>query len=241
MKHTLTLLAALLLAPLGTLTFGAGPKTSPVQSLDGDDWRTALLLAPMGTFASGGVAPATSTVQLLDGPDWLIAPDPENVGREEKWFETPRPDAKAAMVPKISQFALPGYHGVMWYWRNASLPARAEPLDRYLLRFGAVFYKTDVYVNGQRVGGHEGGESPFTIDITEAARPGRENLIAVRVLDPTPKAIDGIDSQPGATPHLRRQIHPDTRRDHRFGRTVGAPGGLCLGALGASRLEDGPR
>jgi hypothetical protein len=38
--------------------------------------RTDLLLAPLGTFASGGVEPETSTVQLLDDPDWRIAPDP---------------------------------------------------------------------------------------------------------------------------------------------------------------------
>lgn len=135
---------------------------------------------------------AQERVVSLDGDDWLIAADPNNVGQKEGWPKAPRPEAKRATVPKISQFALPGYHGVMWYWRDVSFPARPESRSRYFLRFWAVFYKADVYVNGHWVGEHEGGENPFTIDVTDAARPGQRNLIAVRVLDPTNKAIDGI-------------------------------------------------
>jgi hypothetical protein len=60
------------------------------------------------------------------------------------------------------------------------------------LRFGAVDYLAEVWLNGTPVGGHEGGETPFTLDVTDAVRPGQTNLLAVRVLNPTHEPIDGI-------------------------------------------------
>jgi len=59
----------------------------------------------------------TSTAVLsLEGNDWLVAADPGNVGRDEAWWKSPRPDAGTIRVPGIFQEALPGYHGVAWYW-----------------------------------------------------------------------------------------------------------------------------
>jgi hypothetical protein len=54
-----------------------------------------------------------------------------------------------------------------------------------------VDYLADVWVNGRHIGGHEGGETPFVLDATEAVRPGPKNLLAVCVLNPTWQAIDG--------------------------------------------------
>lgn len=49
--------------------------------------------------------------------------------------------------------------------------------ERVLLTFGAVDYLAEVWVNGRPVGGHEGGETPFTLDLTAAlAEAGREPL-----------------------------------------------------------------
>jgi len=150
----------------------------------------------------------TTTVVSLDG-EWLLAVDPKNVGRAEKWFATPRPDAKKTKVPWIIQDAFPGYHGVAWYWRTFKVDAGAsdgssprgsvlssstsrESQGRYLLRFWAVDYAADVWLNGVSVGRHEGGESPFVFDVTEAIKPDQPNLLSVRVLNPTHQAIDGI-------------------------------------------------
>ena len=122
---------------------------------------------------------------LLDGPDWKIATDPGNKGREEKWFEAVRPEAKVTSVPGAFIYAFPGYRGaVAWYWRSFAAPSNPHRGGRYLLRFGAVDYRAEVWVNGQAVGGHEGGETPFTLDVTDAIRVGKENLLAVRVFDP---------------------------------------------------------
>ncbi len=47
---------------------------------------------------------------------------------------------------------------------------------RVLLHFGAVDYKTTVYINGQEVGEHIGGYTPFTFDITEFVNEGVNSL-----------------------------------------------------------------
>jgi len=159
-----------------------------------------LLCSPLATFASSAEAPA-SRVQSLDGDGWRIATDPRNEGREAKWFTAAREEAKPTRVPWIIQDAFPGYHGVAWYWREFEAPANlgqdGVPTyvgGRYLLRFGAVDYLAEVWLNGTRVGEHEGGETPFVLDVTEAIRAGANNkqLLAVRVLNPTHERIDGI-------------------------------------------------
>lgn len=135
---------------------------------------------------------SNAAVTGLDGDPWRLAIDPQNVGREEKWFEAPRTNAVATTVPWIIQDAFPGYHGVAWYWLEFSAPTNPHAGGRYLLRFWAVDYKADVWLNGVRVGGHEGGETPFLIDATDIIRARATNLLAVRVLNPTHARIDGL-------------------------------------------------
>jgi hypothetical protein len=135
----------------------------------------------------------------LDGPDWRIATDPDNKGHDEKWFDAACAEAKPTPVPWVIQNIFPGYHGVAWYWRTFKAPVNPHLNGRCLLRFGAVDYKADVWLNGVPVGGHEGGETPFTLDVTQEIRSGGTNRLAVRVLNPTQEAIDGITL--GATPH----------------------------------------
>jgi hypothetical protein len=118
--------------------------------------------------------------------------DPENRGRQDAWFNAPRPDAKDAPVPGVIQQVFPDCHGVAWYWRTFQPIRTATAQERCILRFGAVDYLAEVWINGVPVGGHEGGETPFTLDVTHAVLPGRENLIAVRVLNPTEEPIDGF-------------------------------------------------
>ncbi len=55
---------------------------------------------------------------------------------------------------------------------------------RVLLHFGAVDQNADVYVNGKYAGGHKGGYDPFSFDVTELLKNGK-NELAVRVSDPT--------------------------------------------------------
>ncbi len=143
-----------------------------------------------------------ATVVSLEGNDWKVAADPKNAGREEGWWKGPVADARPVRVPGIMQEALPGYHGVAWYWREFIAPESGYVDGRCLLRFDTVDYLAQVWVNDIPVGGHEGGETPFTLDITSAVKPGLANRLAVRVLNPTGQAIDGIVL--GETPHRNK-------------------------------------
>lgn len=57
---------------------------------------------------------------------------------------------------------------------------------KVLLHFGAVDWRTDVWVNEVKVGSHTGGFTPFSFDITEALQ-GKNNTLMVKVWDPTDK------------------------------------------------------
>jgi beta-glucuronidase len=67
------------------------------------------------------------------------------------------------------------YESVVWYRRD--FEARKEPGRRYLLHFGAVNYRAEVWLNGVPLGVHEGGYTPFALDATEALKPGANFLI----------------------------------------------------------------
>jgi hypothetical protein len=149
-----------------------------------------------------GVAVAASVVSL-DGA-WLLATDPRNVGRAEQWWQRPVSEAKPARVPWIIQEAFPGYHGVAWYWRDFMAPVQPRPTGRYLLRFWAVDYLGEVWLNGVFFGRHESGETPFVIDVTDVIKGGATNHLCVRVLNPTLQPIDGMTM--GQTPHQARVI-----------------------------------
>ena len=70
----------------------------------------------------------------------------------------------------------------LWYRRMfAAAPADGS---RTLLNFEAVDYRCQVFVNGTSVGTHQGGHTPFSLDITDAVRRGCNELI-VRVEDET--------------------------------------------------------
>ncbi len=75
-----------------------------------------------------------------------------------------------------------GAANLLWYRRSFEAPSGKQ--GRVLLHFGAVDWKTRVWVNGQHVGEHQGGYDPFTFDITESLRDG-ENELVVSVWDPT--------------------------------------------------------
>ena len=148
------------------------------------------LAMPAAKTATLGSQP-TRTI-ALDGEGWLLATDSKNIGREGKWFNARTADAKPTKVPWIIQDAFTNYHGVAWYWRDFTAPVNPHDNGRFILRFGAVDYLAEVWVNGVRIGQHEGAEDPFELDATAALKPGVTNRLAVRVLNPTHEGVDGI-------------------------------------------------
>jgi beta-glucuronidase len=70
------------------------------------------------------------------------------------------------------------YTGTAWYvkkFQHTAVPAG----HRAYLRFESVFYKAQAWLNGRKVGAHEGGYTPFELDITEALKG--ENTLALQV------------------------------------------------------------
>jgi hypothetical protein len=155
-------------------------------------WRLLILFCLATGSVLGPGAPARSQTISLDG-DWHFLADPAGTLKVADLASAS--NVRPTRVPSSwqAQFAdLRDYAGVAWYWRSASLEPPAP--DRVvLLRFGAVDYLAEVYVNGDRVGAHEGGYLPFEFDVTSRVRPG-ENEIAVRVADPgaKPSEVEGI-------------------------------------------------
>lgn len=166
------------------------------------------MLAILGSgWTSARAEPqSASSKQILSG-QWKIATDPENCGRADRWFKGVRPEATDAPVPGIIQQVFPSYHGVAWYWHSFHAALGGATDDRTLIRFGAVDYLADVWLNGKHVGTHEGGETPFEFDVSLAIRAQGENLLAVRVLNPTAEPIDGYVLR--ETPH-RNRVAPTT-------------------------------
>lgn len=191
-------------------------------------WFSVAAAGLLGPLAPGASTATTS----LDG-EWMLAPDPANVGREQDWARGPIEGARTTPVPWIIQEVFVGYHGVAWYWRDFTPAANPHEGGRTLLRFWAVDYLCDVYVNGQKVGSHEGAEDPFEFDITDAVRPGEVNRLAVRVLNPTYERIDGITL--AETPH-RNKTHPySAGSDFNYG---GITDSVELLAVPAVRVSD---
>ena len=81
----------------------------------------------------------------------------------------------------------------LWYKRTFSLPEGFKK-DKVLLHFGAVDQSCEVFVNGQHVGGHEGGYLPFTCDITQALGD-RNNTLVVSVTDDTSRSHHAYGKQ----------------------------------------------
>lgn len=76
-----------------------------------------------------------------------------------------------------------GKDKALWYQRTFDLPKDSKG-KKTLLHFGAVDWKATVYLNGVEVADHTGGYSPFTVDITSAAK-AKDNVLKVRVWDAT--------------------------------------------------------
>ena len=134
----------------------------------------------------------SSSTLSLDGNSWLLSTDPDNVGKDQRWYDEVTGEAKSTRVPGIIQETFPTYHGVVWYWREFTPPDNPHEGGRYLLKFWQVDYLADIWVNGTYIGQHEGTGGPFTLDVTESIAPNASNLVAVRVLNPTNEPIDGI-------------------------------------------------
>ena len=118
--------------------------------------------------------------QTLNGP-WQFDFDDRNTGLDNGWSSATHALSKQITVPYCFESKLERHRRYIvssgsLVSRKFSLPAPWKGKN-VLLKFGAVDYRAWVWLNGRSLGFHEGGNVPFTFDITPF-------LIAVRTRSP---------------------------------------------------------
>jgi beta-glucuronidase len=78
------------------------------------------------------------------------------------------------------------YQGLVWYQRR--FDAQPREGERQFVRFGAVNYAAQVWLNGQYLGAHRGGFTPFAFEVTGLLRPEGNRLVVG--VDSTHREID---------------------------------------------------
>ncbi len=116
---------------------------------------------------------------------WQLQMDDKDVGARNAWFAKQPPASESrrfdVVVPSVWQQYLELQGGVGWYYRDLQIPK--DLIGKVLrLRFEAVDYRARVWLNGQEAGSHDGGFTPFELDVSRTARAGT-NRLAVRVSD----------------------------------------------------------
>lgn len=119
--------------------------------------------------------------------EWQFAFDDDDRGMREKWFAPEKDLGGEIMVPFVYQSELSGIgdrssHDIVWYKRQFCLESPGKD-EKIILHFGAVDYRAVVFVNGCPAVRHEGGNTPFSADITPYLQGGVQS-VAVRVEDP---------------------------------------------------------
>jgi beta-glucuronidase len=128
------------------------------------------------------------------------------------------------------------YDGLVWYQR--SFDARPRPGRRYFLRFGAADYRAEIFLNGKRVGGHEGGFTPFAVEVTALLRPGANQITvgvdSQRSAATVPPTVTDWETYGGLTRPVRLVEVPATYIDDAWVRLT------PTGAIRATVKLDGP-
>jgi len=136
---------------------------------------------------------------FLDGT-WDIIFDDKNEGISNKWFLNSnylQQNHQKITVPSCWETTKKDYEGVGIYRTLFKVPKNWTK-QIVELNFKASNYKTEVWINDQVVGFHEGGYTPFKFRIDNLIKPGEENSLIVRVVSPiilTDKNIDGLGRQ----------------------------------------------
>ena len=125
--------------------------------------------------------PITNSARMkvsLDGL-WKFSFDKDKKGIENNWMtgldtdETmPVPGSFASI---FSENEKRNYCGDFWYETEFDLPD--FPDKDLVLRFGSVTHRCEVYLNGNKIGEHEGGFLPFALNITDKVKRGKNSVV----------------------------------------------------------------
>jgi beta-galactosidase/beta-glucuronidase len=139
---------------------------------------------------------------------WEVRLDPDSSGEGQQWFSGKVPFTELIRVPgcwqaqgfgKRSGILRNDYSGPAWY-RKAATILSAWRGRRVVLRIGGVLRITELFVNGERIGIHDGMSAPFSFDVTQSIHAGSKNLIAIKVTNLGKQPGDSPDKQAGNLP-----------------------------------------
>ncbi|HVN80938.1 MAG TPA: glycoside hydrolase family 2 TIM barrel-domain containing protein, partial [Terriglobia bacterium] len=134
---------------------------------------------------------------------WQFRLDPKSEGEANQWYSRDVSFSDSIQVPGCWQAQGFGersgilrhqYVGDAWYRRSVPVPADWRD-KRVALKLGGAIRRGTLFVNGRKVGEHDGFSAPFQFDITEDVRVGAENVIALRVTNPGPVISESPDKQ----------------------------------------------
>lgn len=126
---------------------------------------------------------------IMERPQWLNLNGLWDYAITKKDAPLPKTFDGKILVPFAIESSLSGVGKTikadqsLWYERKFQIPEDWKGKN-VLLNFGAVDWKAEVFVNGNKIGEHTGGYTPFSFNITKNLKDG-ENSLAVRVWDST--------------------------------------------------------
>ena len=180
-----------------------------VQELSGT-WTYSIDPYRDGLYGFHGGPVGASQHRYLDGDvDELTRENPSALYEVDmrRSPETTLPGAWDAATPELRH-----YEGLMWYERGFEAAPQAD--KRYFVHIGAANYHTRVYLNGELAGEHEGGFTPFAVEVTDLLREG-ENRIALgvdseRSETSVPPPVTDWETYGGVTRPIRLVTLPET-------------------------------
>ena len=116
--------------------------------------------------------------------EWTCSFDFGGSGMEREFYKSNGFDKKIT-VPfcpesKLSGIGYTDFINHFWYQRPITIPQEWNGKN-ILLNFGAVYYKSEVYIDGVLANRHFGGTSSFAVDITSLVKPGQTHSLVVYV------------------------------------------------------------
>jgi hypothetical protein len=125
---------------------------------------------------------------------WRFAFDPQNAGERARWFTRDLPATHSILVPYswgAPLSGLPDSADIGWYSRSITIPEKWRG-QRIFLVVGASDWRSSAWIDGVKLGDHQGGYTPFAFELTAHAKPGATQRLTLRVDDtPHPFQLEG--------------------------------------------------
>ncbi len=130
--------------------------------------------------------------------EWEFEIDNAQVGLAKKFQERNSLNSKIT-VPFCPESVLSGignvdYMNTVWYRREIEIPKEWDGKN-VLINFGAVDYHAIVFVNGKRAGEHNGGYTPFSVDMTPYLKEEGGNYVTLCAIDDTKSGHQPVGKQ----------------------------------------------